>query len=193
MNRRKSFIKLWMAGAVCLWALGARTASAEPKGWIANTSAMFFFNSTQQGGQGPSGSTLLTQTELIYSGRWWSLGAFYQYDKQGSAETDSGAGPKLELHWRAFYFEWGYMLLMKRAFTDRSIASQGGNGMVFGLGVRFPLKGGGGAVSRGGKGPYLQFNYKYRIQNINSQDGVDLDQGITQTDGYPTFGIGYDF
>jgi hypothetical protein len=152
---------------------------------------MFFFNSTEQGGAGPSGSTLLTQTELIFSGKFWSLGVFYQFDKQGTDQTDSGLGPKAELHWKFLYAEFGYSLIMTRAFTDRSIAKQTGSGMYYGVGVRFPLKGGAGA--RAGKGVYLQFNYKFRTQSVTTQDGVDLDQPITQVDGYPTFGLGYDF
>lgn len=151
--------------------------------------AMALTNSTSQGGQGPSGSTILTQTELTYHGEWWGAGTFFQYDRQGSNQTDTALGPKLELHHGPFYLEGGYALLMQRAFTDRSIAKQTGSAWVLGMGVRFMLSATPGGTG-GGPGFFLQFTYKYRIQSIKKQDEAELSEPITQKDGYPLFGIG---
>lgn len=166
-------------------------AFAGDPGWHFATSLMALSNSTKQGGQGPSGSTLLTQTELHYHFAWWGLGTFFQFDKQGSAETDTALGPKVELHTGPFYFEYGYAFLMQRAFTDRTVAKQNGSAHVFGIGVRFSLGAAGGRG--GGGGLFIQSVYKYRIQTIKEQDGALLSESISQTDGYPLFGIGYKF
>lgn len=159
---------------------------------------MAFMNSTQQGGQGPQGSTILSQAELLYLGPWWGIGMFTQLDRQGSNELDLLLGPKIELHWGPFYIEGGYAALLQRTFTDRTIARQSGVGWITGIGTRFSLGGGGGGgsyASGGGGGGnfFLQFSYKYRIQQIYHQDGVPLSQPIIQMDAYPLFGIGYRF
>jgi hypothetical protein len=182
-------------GIAAIAAALSRTCLADEKGVRLAVSGMALFNSSEQGGQGPSGSTILTQSDLIYSGRWWSLGGFFGFDKQGSNETDTSLGPKLELHYLGFYVESGWAPYMHRAFTDRSIAQQTGSAWLFGAGVRVPLASSRSASSRGGGGggPFLQFSYKYRIQNLDQQDGVKLSDTITQRDGYPLFGIGYKF
>ncbi|MEK6580688.1 MAG: hypothetical protein AABZ55_15800 [Bdellovibrionota bacterium] len=179
-----------VAVAVLILILPAQSFSGEP-GWHFATSLMALSNSTKQGGQGPSGATLLTQTDLHYHFGFWGLGTFFQFDKQGSSETDTAVGPKIELHSGPFYFEYGYAFLMQRAFTDRTIAKQNGSAHVFGIGVRFSL---GGVGGRGGtSGLFIQSVYKYRIQTIKTQDGAQLSEAISQTDGYPLFGLGYKF
>lgn len=148
------------------------------------TGFMALANSTSQGGQGATGSTVLTQTDITWHEGWWAAGAFVQYDKQGTAQMDFGAGPRLELTFEPFYLEFGYALFMKRYFVDRAVAEQAGGATHLGLGVRTAL---------GAGGWYLQSSYKYRTQTIKTQDGRDLDQPITQIDGYPLFGIGVGF
>jgi hypothetical protein len=169
------------------------SAQAHDKGFRMAASGMFLFNSSEQGGQGPAGSTLLTHYDLVYSGRFWSIGAFGQLDKQGSSETDTAIGPKIELHWNVFYLEGGWAPFMHRAFSDRSIAQQTGSGWIMGAGVRVPLGKSAGGKTGGGRGPFLQFSYKYRIQNVDQQDGTVLSEAIVQKDGYPLFGIGFKF
>jgi hypothetical protein len=159
------------------------------EGLFVAAGVMALTNSTEQGGQGSAGSTILTETEMTYHGSYWGMGGYFQFDKQGSNQTDTGAGIKGELHADPFYFEFGYTFFMQRAFTDRSIANQRGNGMLLGVGTRFPV----GAGSTYQSGTFLQFSYKYRTQQINDQDGEKLDEPIKQTDAYPMFGIGYDF
>ncbi len=198
-NTTYTFLVLIVLSIVALTGLQAR---AGDRGVHLAISGMALTNSSEQGGKGPSGSTLLTHHDLVYHGSWWGLGAFSQYDKQGSNQTDFAVGPKMELHWSAFYVEGGWAPYLHRAFTDRSIARQTGNGWVFGGGVRVKLGGGGNAsagYSDGSSGTpssggfFLQFSYKYRIQNINKQDDTKLSEPIKQKDGYPLFGIGYVF
>lgn len=152
--------------------------------------AMVLASSTQQGGQGPEGSTILTHSEAQYNKDWWGGGLFYQFDKHGENQTDHAFGPKLELVYGAFYFELGYAFMVERNFTDRAIAKQSGNGLIYGFGWRFNL---GAAQKGGGGGMFFQASYKYRTQNIDKQDGVKLSEPIVQTDGYPVFGLGYRF
>jgi hypothetical protein len=161
----------------------ARTVMAGEPGTHFAASAMFMSNSSQQGGQGPSGSTLLTHSDLVYLGPWWGLGTFFQFDKQGDSETDTALGPKIELLHSVFYLEGGWAPLMNRAYTDRTIAKQTGSAFIAGLGVRihFPSR------------LFLQFSYKYRAQIVKKQDGVELSERIYQRDGYPLFGLGYRF
>lgn len=171
---------LLVSALVSINSFAAGKAVAETK-WFMATGAMFLTNSSEQGGSGPSGSTLLTQTELNYRfNKTIGLGTFFQFDKQGASETDILLGPKLDLMFKVLYFEFGYAFLVNRGFTDRTIASQKGSALLFGAGVRVPL----------GAKTFLQFSYKYRIQNISEQDGVALSEPIKQTDGYPLFGIG---
>lgn len=172
---------------LCFVSLNCPEAMAGERGMHLAVGMMAFMNSTSQGGQGTEGSTVLTQSELFYHGPWWGIGTFFQYDKQGSNETDTAFGPKLELHAGPFYVEGGYAPLMQRAFTDRSIEKQTGNAWLLGVGTRFMLGTTGGA---GKGGIFLQFSYKYRIQNIIKQDNVPISEKIIQKDGYPLFGIG---
>lgn len=159
------------------------------------TGMMALTNSTKQGGQGAEGSTLLTQTDFNYHGSWWGAGLFFQYDKQGKNEIDTAYGPRLEATLNPFYIELAYAMAMNRSFTDRAIAEQQGKGYTLGLGARFPLgASAGGASTEGGvSGWFMQFSYKQRIQTVVKQDGKKLDEPITQTDGYPLFGIGVGF
>ncbi len=179
-----------IAAAIGLSMALASSASAGEQGLHLAMGVMALTNSTEQGGQGPKGSTILTQTELVYHGPWWGLGGYFQYDMQGSNEKDTAVGPKGELHFGPFYFQGGYSLLMQKAFTDRSIAKQTGKGWVFGVGARFKLGASSGSTA---SGPFLQFTYVYRIQNVEKQDGVVLSEPISQKDGYPLFGIGIIF
>ncbi len=146
---------------------------------------MALSSSTQQGGEGPAGSTLLTHTEYLYNFTNWGLGLFYLMDKQGSAETDTSYGPKLEVYFGSFYLDVGYAVAVNRAYTDRSIANETGSGLYYGVGTRFNI---GGA-----KAWYFFANYKLRTYTINKQDGVQLSEKITQKDNYPIFGLGYHF
>lgn len=148
-----------------------------------STGLMMLASSTEQGGKGTEGSTLLSQTEYVYNFGWWSAGLFYQYDKQGEVQQDSAVGPKLELNWRVFYIELGYIAQMNRSYTDRSIAEETGDGLFIGFGVRFNISG----------SWFFQGMFKQRTQNIKEQDGILLDEPIKQTDTYPLAGIGYVF
>ncbi len=167
--------------------IGAGAAEAR-EGISLATGIMALTNSTTQGGQGAKGSTFLTQTDITYHGGWWAAGIYAQYDKQGDSETDLAAGPRLEATFDPFYIEVGYAAVMNRSFTDRAIAEQSGTGLNLGLGARFSLSGAGE-----GPGAFMQFAYKYRTQSVKTQDDAKLDEPITQTDGYPLFGIGIGF
>lgn len=173
--------------------LFSRDAQAGEKGVHLSLSGMALTNSSQQGGAGPSGTTVLTHTDLIYNGKWWAIGAFGQFDKQGASETDLAAGPKMELHWSVFYLEGGWAAIMQRSFTDRSIAKQTGSAWVVGTGVRVALGGSPGGSAAAGGGFFMQFSYKYRVQFIEKQDSILLSDPIIQRDGYPLFGLGYRF
>lgn len=164
-----------------------QTALAR-SGFSIATGAMALTNATKQGGQGAEGSTVLTQTDLSWHDGWYGAGLFVQYDKQGSNETDVAAGPRLELTFDPFYVELGYAAKLNRSFVDRAIAEQTGSGYHLTLGARFAI-GGGTADS----GAFLFGAYKYRIQSVTHQDEAELDEPITQTDGYPLFGLGVGF
>lgn len=170
--------------------LAPNRAEAGSKGFHISLTGMALTSSTSQGGQGPQGSTILTHADLFYNFSFWGIGMYMQYDIQGTSQTDTAIGPKAELHLGPFYFELGYAAMMSRAFTDRSIAKQGGSGWLMGLGVRF--SGGKGRRGRGG-GWFFQATYKYRQQFISNQDGSPLSEPIFQIDGYPVFGFGYRF
>lgn len=155
---------------------------------------MALTNSSTVSGQGPSGTSVLSQWELAISHKWLSGGLFFQYDRQGSNQTDTMFGPKLEAVWKAFFAEFGFGFIMNRAFTDRSIATQTGNGLYYGFGVQFPLSGGGGSGGGGrSKGLFFRASYKFRTQNVLQQDNVELPYTVRQWDGYPLFGLGYAF
>ena len=177
---------------VCLLMLLSFSSPSHAKGkkggvgssHILSTSLMLLASSTQQGGSGPEGSSILSQTEYMYVwNSWVGTGLFYQVDKQGSTQTDNTAGPKLEFYMGRFFIELGYALLAQRSFTDRTIAEQTGSGSLIGFGFRFRLS----------RSWIFQAAYKYRTITIEKQDGAKIDEAIVQTDGYPLFGIGMAF
>lgn len=154
---------------------------------IVSIGIMALNSSTTQGGAGPSGSSVLTQSELVFGYDHFGYGLVFDYDLHGSNEKDSAYGIKVETYLSNFYFELGYLLSAKRAYTDRSIAEETGRGLVFGLGARFSLS------KSGGGGPFFHASYKIKSQTLKKQDGVDLSEAITQQDGYPVFGFGVSF
>ena len=153
---------------------------------IVSVGIMALNSSTQQGGAGPTGSSILTRSEFVMGYSRFGYGFIFDYDLHGSNEKDSAYGIKVETYLSNFFIEIGYLLSAKRAYTDRAIAEETGTGMVFGLGARFPLKG-------GGNGPFFHASYKMKTQTLNKQDGVELSEPITQQDGYPIFGFGFTF
>lgn len=154
---------------------------------IVSVGIMALNSSTQQGGAGPTGSSILTRSEFVMSYSKFGYGFLFDYDLHGSNEKDSAYGIKLETYISNFFIEVGYLLSAKRAYTDRAIAEETGTGLVFGLGARFSLK------SAGSGGPFFHASYKMKTQTLNKQDGVDLNEPITQQDGYPVFGFGFSF
>lgn len=154
---------------------------------ILSVGIMALNSSTQQGGAGPTGSSILTRSEFVMAYNRFGYGFIFDYDMHGTNEKDSAYGIKLETYMSSFYIELGYLLSAKRAYTDRAIAEETGTGLVFGLGARFSLKGG------GGNGAFFHASYKMKTQTLTKQDGVDLTEPITQQDGYPVFGFGYSF
>ena len=179
-----------IAGLAIVVAASAPEAKAGQNAWSLTSGLMFLTNSTQQGGQGPSGSTLLTHSSLYRDFTWWGLGTFFGYDKQGTAETDTTLGPMAHMFFGPFYFELGYALMLNQGFTDRTVANRKGSALYYGAGVRVGL---GSAGSSGGKGFFLDFSYKLRTQWVKEQDGVILSEKITQSDGFPIFGLGLTF
>lgn len=145
-------------------------------------SGMYLASETEQGGAGAAGSTLLTETELLYSDTWFNYGAILQFDSQGESQTDLEIAYKLEYEMKPFYVEAAHSFYVKRTYTDRSIAAQTGSGYRFGGGVRVPL-----AMF---PTMFMQFSFKYRTQIISKQDDKPLDENISQTDMYPMFGLG---
>lgn len=174
---------------ISLMAFTAQAQTAAPGAFQGAAMGMLLNSSTKQGGDGPQGSTILTHSEIQYNQSWWGFGLFVQYDRHGNNQQDMAYGPKLELVYLPFYLEIGYALAAERNFNDRSIAKQSGSGTVIGLGVRFKL----GMAQGPGGGMFFQASYKYRTQNLSKQDGVKLDEPIVQMDGYPVFGLGYQF
>jgi hypothetical protein len=147
---------------------------------------MAMTNSTKQGGQGTSGSTILTQFDASWHWGYFATGIYTQYDKQGNSQTDFALGPRLELTFEPFYLELCYAAMLERNFIDRAIETQTGSGYQIGIGTRFSL-------GESSSPWFLQSSYRYRVQNVKKQDGVKLEEPITQTDGYPLFGIGFGF
>lgn len=196
-------MKTQLLGLVSVWILtllpataiaqrgGGGGGSPGAKKQMISASLMALTSSTKQGGQGPSGSTVLSQSEYVYGWPSFGLGFFFMYDMQGSTEKDSAYGPKLEYYFfDTFFLELGYAMAVKRAYTDRTVADQTGTGMHYGFGTRFKLGQGGG---QGGVGWFFQASYKLRTQTLKQQDGIDLTEPITQTDGYPLIGLGFQF
>jgi hypothetical protein len=171
--------------------LAAPEARAGANSWSLTTGLMLMTNSTEQGGQGPEGSTLLTHSELYRDFNWWGVGTFFQYDKQGTAEVDTAIGPMAHMFFGPFYAELGYALMLNQGFTDRTVANRKGTALYYGIGVRVGL--GQAASNPAAKGFFLDFSYKFRTQFIKEQDGVILTEKITQKDSYPIFGLGMAF
>lgn len=153
---------------------------------IISTGLMILSSSTSQGGAGPSGSSVLTSSEFVLAYNHFGYGGLFNYDLHGTNEKDSSYGIKVEAYLSKFYFELGYLIAAKRAYTDRSIAEETGTGLIYGLGARFPFSG-------NGNGAFFHASYKFKTQTLKKQDGVDLSEPIKQTDGYPLFGFGYSF
>lgn len=169
--------------------VGAKAIPATARSGLSlSTGLMALTNSTKQGGNGSQGSTLLTESNFMWQDGWYGAGGFFQYDKQGTSEVDTAAGPRLELIYDPFFFAFEYSLMMTRAFTDRAVAQQKGSGFSFEAGARFGVNGG-----NDNAGLFLFGAYNYRVQTVSKQDGVALDDKITQIDGYPLFGLGIGF
>lgn len=153
---------------------------------IFSTGLMMLNSSTTQGGSGPSGSSVLTQSEFIWAYQRVGFGAVFNYDLHGSNEKDSSYGIKVEGYIKKFYLEVAYLISAKRAYTDRAIASETGTGLMYGFGARFPL-------SNKTNGFFFHASYKIKTQTLTDQDGTALSESITQTDGYPILGFGFSF
>lgn len=163
------------------------TAQAQNKARkLVSIGFMALNSSTTQGGAGPTGSSILTQSEFVWAYPKFGVGLVFDYDLHGTNEKDSAYGLKVEGYYRSFFVELGYLMSAKRAYTDRAIAEETGSGMIFGLGARFQLKG-------GSNGPFFHASYKLKTQTLNKQDGIDLSEPIKQQDGYPIFGFGFSF
>lgn len=177
------FLIFW---SVVLFATCSYSQSGTKARKILSFGLMALNSSTTQGGAGPSGSSILTRSEFVWAYNKVGYGAIFDYDLHGSNEKDSAYGIKIETYLSKFYIEIGYLVSAKRAYTDRSIASETGTGLVYGLGARFPLK-------SGTSGPFFHASYKVKTQTLKKQDGVDLTEPIQQQDGYPVFGFGFTF
>lgn len=163
-------------------------AYAGHQGWNASASAMGLSNSQDQGGLGPSGSTLLTQIDAFYNLPWVGFGLFAQLDRQGSSETDFGLGPKMEIHYGPFFLEAAYAIALNQSFTDRSIAKQSGKGAFYGAGIRLNI-----LTLANRNNIFIQAAYKFRTVSITEQDSSKISEPITQNDTYPLIGAGYAF
>lgn len=152
---------------------------------FASVGVMALSSSVSQGGTGPSGSSILTRSEFVWAYQYWGIGAMFDYDLHGENEKDSAYGVKLETYLSNVFFEFGYFLSAKRAYTDRAVADETGTGTVLGLGARFP-------VGKGGRS-FFHASYKMKTQTLTEQDGIKLSESITQTYGYPVFGFGISF
>ena len=185
----KFFIFPLAFAAIFLCSVNAEAQKGSGKARkIISVGAMILNSSTTQGGAGPSGSTVLTQSEFVWAYDRVGFGALFDYDLHGSNEKDSAYGIKVEAYLSRFYFEVGYLLSAKRTYTDRAIAAETGTGLIYGFGARFPLSGKGGS-----SGAFFHASYKIKTQTLNKQDGVEISEPITQKDGYPLFGFGYSF
>lgn len=171
---------------VLITSLAAPTAQAAHLGTHADLGFMALTNSSDQGGNGPSGSSILSQGNIFYNFPWVGVGIFFQLDKQGSVETDFLLGPKMEFHYGPLFVDAGYAIVMSRAFNDRSIASQSGKGAFAGLGVRIYMK---ELVEEASV--YFQVSYRFRSLSVTEQDGSPVDEPILQVDSYPLFSVGY--
>lgn len=139
--------------------------------------------STKQAGNGPEGSTIMTQFEFAVHQPFWGYGLIYQYDQHGDFQKDTGFGLKLEATYKAVYVDVGYLLDVQRVYDDRTYEKETGDGYYFGLGARVEL----------GKNYFFNLTYKYRVHNIKKQDDTSLSDPIVQTDSYPLLGLGVSF
>lgn len=177
---------IYMILIVTMTALSTQAQSGSGSRKMIAVGLMALNSSTTQGGAGPSGSSILTRSEFIWAYPNYGFGALFDYDLHGSNEKDSAYGIKIEGYFfSSFYFELGYLISAKRAYTDRAIAAETGTGTVMGLGARFNIGGGGKT--------FFHASYKLKTQTLKQQDGVDLSEPIQQQDGYPVFGLGYSF
>lgn len=139
--------------------------------------------STKQAGNGPEGSTLLTQFEFGVHKPFWGYGLFYQLDQHGDFQKDTGLGLKLEATYKAMYFDLGYLIDVTRVYNDRTYEKETGDGYYVGFGGRINF----------GKRYFFNLKYTYRVQNIKKQDDTALSDPIVQTDSYPLLGVGVSF
>ncbi|MES2803734.1 MAG: hypothetical protein V4654_14675 [Bdellovibrionota bacterium] len=139
--------------------------------------------STKQAGNGPEGSTVMTQFEFGVHKPFWGYGLFYQYDQHGDFQKDLGLGLKLEANYKALYMDVGYLVSVQRIYADRTYEKETGDGYYFGLGARVELS----------KRYFFNLTYKYRVHNIKKQDDISLSDPIIQTDSYPLLGLGVSF
>lgn len=139
--------------------------------------------STKQAGNGPEGSTVMTQFEFGVHHSFWGYGLIYQYDQHGDFQKDLGLGLKLEANYKAVYFDVGYLASVQRVYQDRTYEKETGDGYYFGLGARVAL----------GKKYFFNITYKHRVHNLKKQDDTSLSNPIIQTDSYPLLGLGVNF
>ena len=76
--------------------------------------------STKQAGNGPEGSTIMSQFEFGVHKPFWGYGLVYQYDQHGDFQKDTGFGLKLEVNYKAMYLDLGYLLGVERVYDDRT-------------------------------------------------------------------------
>lgn len=139
--------------------------------------------STKQGGNGPEGSTLMSQFEFAVHKPFWGYGLIYQYDQHGDFQKDTGFGLKLEATYKAMYLDLGYLLGVERVYNDRTYEKETGDGYYIGLGGRVNF----------GKRYFFNLTYKYRVHTLKKQDDTALSDPIIQTDSYPLLGLGVSF
>lgn len=139
--------------------------------------------STKQAGNGPEGSTIMTQFEFAVHKPFWGYGLIYQYDQHGDFQKDTGLGLKLEATYKAMYIDLGYLLAVERVYDDRTYAKETGDGYYVGIGGRVEFS----------KRYFFNLTYKYRVHTLKKQDDTALSDPIIQTDSYPLLGVGVSF
>lgn len=154
-----------------------------PKMYRTSLSIIPLATSTKQAGNGPDGSTVLTQFEFGVHHSYWSYGLIYQYDQHGDFQKDLGLGVKLEANYKAVYFDVAYLADVQRVYQDRTYEKETGDGYYFGLGARIDL----------GKKYFFNITYKHRVHTLKKQDATTLSDPIIQSDSYPLLGLGVSF
>lgn len=139
--------------------------------------------STKQAGNGPEGSTIMSQFEFAVHKPFWGYGLVYQYDQHGDFQKDTGLGLKLEVNYKAMYLDLGYLVAVERVYDDRTYEKETGDGYYVGLGGRVNF----------GKRYFFNLTYKHRVHKIKKQDDTALSDPIIQTDSYPLLGVGVSF